>query len=90
MKKRGSRKGRPNKRTIALATDGVSITKLAQSYAPKAIEVLAKLMDHPDADVRARAANSLLDRGLGKPAQSVMLQGDENKPIEHKVRVEFI
>jgi hypothetical protein len=37
----------------------------------------------PDPKVRLMAANSLLDRGYGKPAQT--LQGDAEQPVEVNV-----
>ena len=48
-----------------------SITELARSYCPRAIEVLAAIMDDPKATstARAMAAERILDRGLGKPLQ---------------------
>src|SRR5262245_20661688 len=48
-----------------------NITELARSYCPRAIEVLAAIMDDPKATATARAmaAERILDRGLGKPLQ---------------------
>jgi hypothetical protein len=48
-----------------------TITELARAYCPRAIEVLAQLMNDPKAtaSARAMAAERLLDRGYGKPAQ---------------------
>lgn len=42
---------------------------LAQTYALDAIKVLVDLLVHSDPGYRLSAANSLLDRGFGKPAQ---------------------
>jgi hypothetical protein len=48
-----------------------TITELARAYSPRAIEVLAELMNNPKAtaSARAMAAERLLDRAYGKPAQ---------------------
>jgi hypothetical protein len=48
-----------------------TITELARAHGPRAIEVLAELMDDPKAtaSARAMAAERLLDRAYGKPAQ---------------------
>lgn len=40
--------------------------------APKAIETLIRLMDSPDEKTAVAAANSVLDRHLGRPAQTVI------------------
>ncbi len=44
-----------------------SADSLARDHTEKAIEVLSEALDEDDADVRIKAANSLLDRGHGKP-----------------------
>ena len=46
-----------------------SVTELARSHGPRAIEVLAELMNNPKATRRAMAADRILDRGYGKPPQ---------------------
>ena len=58
-----------------------SIIELARAYGPRAIEVLAELMNDPKAtaSVRAMAAEKLLDRGYGKPPQL-------NTPIAREFR----
>jgi hypothetical protein len=51
-----------------------AIDKLARSYAVEAIATLAKIMNEPmakDSD-RIKAADSILDRGYGKPQQAVI------------------
>lgn len=67
-KKTGGRaKGTPNKITKAIA-------EAARQHGGDAIEVLYSLMvdeEQPGA-VRIAAANSILDRGYGKPPQSVL------------------
>ena len=48
-----------------------TIIELARAHGPRAIEVLAELMNDPKAtaSARAMAAEKLLDRGYGKPPQ---------------------
>jgi hypothetical protein len=75
----GRKKGSKNKSTIA---QGLSLSALAQNYAPEAIEELVRIMQHSDSDAaRMSAANSLLDRGFGKPAQSIDLGNKEERPF---------
>jgi hypothetical protein len=49
------------------------LVELARTHTPEAIETLAQIMANADASDSARvsAANSLLDRGWGKPPQTV-------------------
>ena len=61
----GRPKGSPNKATA-------SIREAAQQYTDQALGVLAEVMTSGDsAAARVAAANSLLDRAYGRPAQSV-------------------
>ena len=75
----GRAKGTPNKATAEIKT-------IARQFGREAISLLAQLMrSAADAKVRVMAANALLDRGYGKPAQT--LTGDPEKPLEHNVAV---
>ena len=49
------------------------VQELARERSPEAINTLAAIMDDPKAPQAARvaAANSLLDRGYGKPTQPI-------------------
>ncbi|MFA7238983.1 MAG: hypothetical protein WC091_02650 [Sulfuricellaceae bacterium] len=67
------------------------VASLAREHTEKAIKKLAKLIDDGETDaVKLAAAQALLDRGWGKPAQSVMLQGDEDKPLQAMIKVTFV
>lgn len=57
------------------------IRSLARKHTKKAINVLAGIMNQPEAPAAARvaAANVLLDRGWGKAAQPIV--GDDENPI---------
>jgi len=59
--------GNPNGRPKLNQT----VTDLARAHCPRAIEVLAELMNDPNAtaSARAMAAEKLLDRGYGRPPQ---------------------
>jgi hypothetical protein len=61
-----------------------TITELARSYCPRAIEVLAAIMDDTKATstARAMAAERILDRGLGKPFQTSSIAVTANKRAE--------
>lgn len=58
-----------------------SIQKLAGKYAPEAIETLRALLNSEEPNVRVSAANSLLDRAIGKSAQAVELTGENGGPL---------
>ena len=58
---------------------------MARAYTKDAINTLSGLMKSADKDaVRAYCANSLIDRGWGKPHQTV--SGEDGKAIEILVR----
>jgi hypothetical protein len=56
-----------------MAKAATDIRSLARSHTESALKVLAGIMNEPEAPPAARvaAANSLLDRGWGKPTQPV-------------------
>jgi hypothetical protein len=64
----GRPKGARNKATNeAKAT----LSELAKKYAPEALETLASIMRAGESEAaRVTAANSILDRGYGKPVQA--------------------
>lgn len=71
----GRQKGSLNKATR-------DIKALAQPYGPEALETLVEIMRKGETDaVRKGAADSLLDRGFGKPAQAMEHSGPEGGPI---------
>lgn len=49
------------------------IRALAQSYGAKAIHTLGRLLEHKSPRARVLAAEALLNRGFGRPAQAVEL-----------------
>jgi len=67
VKTGGRKAGTPNKATA-------DIKAAAQAYTEDALATLAQIMKAGESEaVRVAAANSILDRGLGKPRQSVDL-----------------
>lgn len=61
----------------------------AREHTETAIAVLVASMADEDARVRISAAQALLDRGWGKPAQPHS-GDDEMPPINHSMTVTFI
>lgn len=77
--RRGGRKpGTPNKSTA-------EIKAIASKYTPRALEVLAHLMENAQSEqARVAAANALLDRGHGKPHQTMDVKLDTFSAILDK------
>jgi hypothetical protein len=50
--------------------------------AGRAAEELILLLDSTDEGIRIKAAEKILDRVFGKPAQSLELSGDQDKPVQ--------
>ncbi len=71
----GRRKGTPNKATA-------EIRKYAQKYTKDALDGLAHIARTSESDsARVAAWNALLDRGHGRPAQSVAVGADKDSPL---------
>ena len=59
-----------------------TIGELARKYANDAIKALVKVATEGDSEsARVAAANALLDRGFGRPAQSMELTGKGGKDL---------
>lgn len=64
------------------------VKQIARAHTAAAIKVLVGIMNQPKSPAAARvsAANVVLDRGWGKPAQTVAVGGDpEGVPIIFKM-----
>ena len=71
----GRKKGTVNKSTA-------EFRELARGHGPKALEVLYSMMTHSKSpSIRVKAANSILDRGYGKPVMPVTHTGVDEGPI---------
>lgn len=67
----GNPSGRPKKRR--------DIEALAQEQDEKAMKVMARLLNSTDERVALAAAQAILDRGHGKPRQSVSAEIDDKR-----------
>jgi hypothetical protein len=67
----------------------LEIRSLARKYTQKALNTLVSIMVEPKAPAAARimAANALLDRGWGKAAQLVDVQGEIKQLVEVRLNV---
>jgi hypothetical protein len=74
--------GNPGGRPAGLA----EVRALAQAHSTEAIETLVEIMRNPDAkDVDRRgAADSILDRAVGKPGQGVEITGKGGRPLSFR------
>lgn len=74
----GRKPGSPNKLTVAQRR---TLREIADSYTDEAIRTLAEIMrdEHAPHAARATAANSILDRGHGKPKQPIEADLDISK-----------
>ena len=72
-----------------MAVAPTEIRTLARSYTKAAINTLVGIMRQPKAPPAARvmAANALLDRGWGKAAQLVAVDGEIKQLVEVKLNV---
>lgn len=71
------------------AVSPAEIASQARAHAPAMIRVLQGIAESPKASTAARvsAANGLLDRGLGKPAQAIAIKGDPDSPVVFNLRL---
>ena len=53
----------------------------ARAHTEAALQVIVASLGDDDAKVRLKAAEIILDRGYGKPAQSVTVGGDADNPV---------
>lgn len=65
-----------------------ALRRMARLHADKALNAILGNLDDPKPEVRQRAAESLLDRGFGKPSQAVTLANEEGDTfrVEQLVR----
>ena len=67
--------GRPfekgNKAAVGHSVQSASVRAMARSYARESIDRLAELINSEDGHVAVAACKVILDRGYGKPMQSV-------------------
>lgn len=68
--------------------DADNLRELARSYTKLAIETLAEMAKDGPPAVRVSASSILLDRGFGKPQQSIQIDVDDGR--EEMLRIEMI
>lgn len=71
--KSGNPGGRPK--------EAAEVKELAREYGAEAIAKLVELLRGNDPRTSKAAADSLLDRGFGKPGQSVEMSGPDGAPL---------
>lgn len=74
--------GQPPVRQIAK----LNVAALARRHSEKSIETLAKELDNADPRIRIDAAVRLLDRGHGKPTQTIE-RGDKSPDLMDDVEL---
>jgi hypothetical protein len=62
--------------------ENAEVKALARSHCKVAVEKLAALMESEDEKTRIAACNSILDRGLGKPAQAITGGDEDDLPLK--------
>ncbi len=67
MEKRGGKREGAGRKRGALNAATINVRELARQHTENAINALVELLNNPESPQRAIAANSLLDRGFGKP-----------------------
>lgn len=69
--------GNPGGRSPKVGPNGETLTQLARGKTAEALQTLVDLMSPTqEGDIRLRAASAILDRGWGKPTESVELDAD--------------
>lgn len=69
--------GNPGGRSPRVGPNGETVAQLARKHTARAIDTLVELLgEEQAADVRLKAAEALLNRGWGKPQESVEVTGE--------------
>lgn len=74
--KSGNPGGRPK--------ESAEVKRLAQEHGPDAIKKLVELMDCGQPRTEVAAAQALLDRAYGKPAQAIIGGSEDDPPLAIK------
>ena len=62
------------------------VVEAARAAGPRAVAVLTELLEDPDKRIRIEASKALLDRGFGRPAQSVVHEGT----VDQRIGIVFV
>lgn len=65
------------------------LAQKAQKHTDAALKVLRAALDDEDARVRVAAANALLDRAWGRPAQAVEHSGPDGEPLSVSIHIDI-
>jgi hypothetical protein len=68
----------------------VDIAALARVHGPRCIEVAVELLDDADSRIRLGALTALLDRGYGKPKQSIETNDPTSPTLLHLLAAQQI
>lgn len=68
----------------------VNVRDMCRAHTAMAVKTLVEIAENPDAPPSARttAAQYLLDRGWGRPAQAVEVTGEGGGPVTLRVLIE--
>jgi hypothetical protein len=69
----------------------LDVMQACRQHTADAVATLVRIMQHGESDpARVAAANSLLDRGWGKPVQSHEVGGPGGGPVRQITRIEIV
>ncbi|TXH15307.1 MAG: hypothetical protein E6R03_07435 [Hyphomicrobiaceae bacterium] len=81
--------GNPGGRTAKTEAER-TLEQMCRDKTPKALATILNIMADGDSDkVKLSAAQYVIDRGWGKAAQAVVVEGGQ-KPIQHRLEVAFV
>ena len=66
------------------------VRELAKEHGPEAIERLVKLMASDNERTAVAACEAILNRGYGKPGQSVTIGADSENPLPTEIVVNVV
>lgn len=73
---------KPGSKDKATAEQSATLSELAREHTGTALQVLVQVAKASESDAaRVSAANAILDRGYGKPAQHTELTGKDGKDL---------
>lgn len=66
------------------------VKELAKQKSKRAIERLVEWMESENPKASVAACNSIMDRGIGKPAQDLTISGNPDAPLQTVTKVELV
>lgn len=87
MAGRGGKRPGAGRKPGAVSPVNKALAEIAKAFAPEAINVLVDIMRNGEKDVDRRgAADSILDRGYGRPFQALHHSGPDGGPVQTVTR----